>query len=515
MTTTKTDFDILLKNGSLADGSGQEPIQADIGICGDKIKAVGRLADATAEKTIDCSGLCVAPGFIDVHSHSDTYILLQPSAPSKIQQGVTTEIVGQCGSSASPLVGGAKLPSDWASHPYPHDWHTLREFRAVLQEVHPLINIVTMTGHRNLRMAVMGLAARPATTEETTAMVKLLDDELENGSSGFTTGLLYQPACHAQPEEIHALATACARHGGHYATHLRSEGTHLLEALDEAIETARISGVALQISHFKTSGPANWHLLEPAIARIEKARADGIRVYADRYPYTAAGTDLDVILPEWAERGAREEILARLSDPDTRAQIREEMMSTRDSGYWKTVMVGGTWCPANAPLRGRDIASIAAEWSCLPAEAVLRIVQADELRTGGFFFGMSEENLHRIFSLPWVMVGSDASLRATTGLLSDDHPHPRAYGTFPRFLAMCRDDKLLPLGEAVRRLTSLPAEAFHLADRGWIKPGFVADVTVFNPATVKDAATFAKPHQYPVGIAHVIANGHVVVGGNR
>jgi len=511
MIETKNDFDLVLAGGIVADGSGAEPCRADVGICGNKIKTIGRLDKATASRILDCAGLCVAPGFIDVHSHSDTYILLQPAAPSKIHQGVTTEIVGQCGSSASPLVGGAALPSDWASHTYHRSWRTMDDYREVLAELDPLMNIVYMTGHRNLRMAVMGLDARPATAEETAQMVRLLAEELDNGSSGLTTGLLYQPACHARPEEIHALARECARHGGHYATHLRSEGTHLIEAIDEAIETARLSSVPLQISHFKTSGPANWHLLETAIEHIERARADGLQVHADSYPYTAAGTDLDIILPEWAERGTRSEIMARIDDPATRLRIIDEMMRDRAPEYWRSVMVGGTWCKANMPLRGRDIAAIAATWQCLPAEAVLRIVRADELRTGGFFFGMSEDNLRRIYSLPWVMVGSDASLRSPEGVLSDDHPHPRAYGTFPRFLAMCRDEKLMPLGEAVRRITSLPAHAFGLESRGMIREGFIADITVFNAEKIKDTATYAAPHSFPVGIRHVIAGGRLAV----
>ncbi len=508
---TRNDFDLLLINGIVADGSGAEPSRADVGICRNKIKTVGQLGKATATRILDCASLCIAPGFIDVHSHSDTYIMLQPAAPSKIHQGITTEIVGQCGVSASPLVGGAALPADWASHTYSRQWHTMNEYREVIAGLDAMMNIVCMTGHRNLRMAVMGLDARPATAEETGQMVRLLAEELDNGSAGFTTGLLYQPACHARPEEIHALARECTRHGGHYATHLRNEGAKLIEAIDEAIETARLSGVPLQISHLKTSGPANWHLLETAIQRIESARADGLLVYADRYPYTAAATDLDIILPEWAERGTRTEIMSRLADPATRNRIVDEITSERSPEYWSTVMVGGTWCKANLQFRGCNIASIATTWQCLPAEALLRIVQADELRTGGFFFGMSEDNLRRIYSLPWVMVGSDASLRSPEGVLSDEHSHPRAYGTFPRFLALCRDEKLMSLGEAVRRITSLPAQAFGIQKRGMIREEFFADITIFDAEKIKDTATYTAPHSYPIGIRHVIAGGRIAV----
>lgn len=511
MEVNETGFDVLLTGGTIVDGSGGTPYFGDVGIRGDRIVAIGALGASQARRVLDCAGLCVSPGFIDVHSHSDTYIFLQPAAPSKIRQGVTTEIVGQCGASASPLIGGAVLPSDWASYRYSQSWQSMREYREALIARDPLMHIVPMTGHRNLRMAVMGLAARPATAEETDKMAHLLEEELANGSIGFTTGLLYQPACYAQPEEIHALARVCARHGGCYATHLRNEGSGLIEAVDEALETARQTGVKLQISHFKTSGPENWHLLETAIERIEAARAEGLRVHADRYPYLASGTDLDIILPEWAARGSKDTVLARLADPVTRLRIVAEMTDARGGDYWSRVQVGGTWCKANALLRGRDIAEIAATWRCAEAEAVIRIVEADGLRTGGFFFGMSEANLKRIYSLPWVMVGSDASLRSPDGVLSDDHPHPRAYGAFPRFLAMCRDELNMPLPEAIRRITALPADVFMLADRGRIQMGHFADITVFDAAKLRDTATYAAPHSYPIGIRHVISSGRVGV----
>jgi len=398
--TAEENFDILLVNGTVFDGSGAEPQNVDVGVRGDRIVAVGGLDRASSGRVLDCEGLAVSPGFVDVHSHSDAYILLQPAAPSKIHQGVTTEIVGQCGASASPLVGGAALPADWGSHRYPQAWRTMKDYRAALAARDPLVNIVPMTGHRNLRMAVMGLEARLATADEIKRMCAYFEAELEAGSAGLTTGLLYQPGCHAGREEILALARVCARHGGVYATHLRSEGAGLLEALDEAIGVARASGVSLQISHFKTSGPRNWPLLEPAIARIEAARAEGLSVHADRYPYLAAATELDVLLPEWASRGTHEAILTRLGDPALRRRMIEEMTADRDDGDWGRIQVGGTWCKANLVLRGQDLASIAEAWHCPPAEAVLRIVEGDRLRTGAFFFGMSADNLRRIYEQP-------------------------------------------------------------------------------------------------------------------
>ena len=514
----------MLANALLFDGSGSPPQRGSLAVRG------GRIAEIRAQpaeiptresaprpplprpaasdcEVIDCGGLALAPGFIDVHSHSDAYALLRPDAPSKITQGVTTEIVGQCGASASPLVGGAKLPSDWASFEYPRAWRNISEYLAALHEAEPLVNIVPMTGHRNLRMAVMGMEPRPAAPREIAQMAELLESELEGGSTGFTVGLAYQPACHSAEEEIIALAKVCARRGGIFATHLRSEGAALLEALDEAIRAAEESGAQLQISHFKTSGAANWTKLEAAIEKIEAARARGIRVFADRYPYTASGTDLDIILPEWAERGSREEILARLADAGARKKIAAELDSTRPPEYWQTVMVGGTWSPASRSLRGRRIDEIAREWKLPPAETLLRIVERDGLRTGGFFFGMSEENLARILSFPWVMIGSDASLRAGSGILSEDHPHPRAWGAFPAFFALCREKKLMPLEEAVRRVTGLPAETFALRERGQLKSGFIADLVLFNPNEISARATYESPSAPSAGIEAVFVRG--------
>lgn len=511
MKMTETRFNILLTGGTIVDGSGEKPYSGDVGICGDRITAIGSLGASQARRVLDCSGLCVSPGFIDVHAHSDTYIFLLPSAPSKIHQGVTTEIVGHCGASASPLVGGAVLSSDWASYRYPRSWQTMREYREALDACDPLMHIVPMTGHRNLRMAVMGSEARAATAGEIAWMADLFEEELDSGSAGFTTGLIYQPSHYAQPEEIHALARVCVRHGGCYSTHLRNEGSGLIAAIDEALETARQTGVTLQISHLKTMGPENWHLLETAIERIEAARAEGIRVHADRYPYLASCTSLDIVFPEWATRGSNDEILARLADRETRLRIISETMDGREGDYWERVKVAGTWSQENASLRGRSIAEIAAAWQCLEAEAVIRIVKADGLRTGRFFFGMSEDNLRRIYGLPWVMVGSDGSVCSPDGVLADQHPHPRAYGSFPRFLVMCRDVLHVPLPEAIRRITALPADVFGLTDRGCIQVGRIADVTVFDAEKLRDTATYAEPHRYPVGIRHVISAGRVAV----
>ncbi|HAL91683.1 MAG TPA: hypothetical protein DCM68_01500 [Verrucomicrobia bacterium] len=311
----------------------------------------------------------------------------------------------------------------------------------------------------------------------------------------------------AQPEEIRALAKVVARHEGIYATHMRSEGGKLLEAIDEALDVARVSGVRLQISHLKTAGRANWGKLDAALDKIRAAQKAGVEVASDRYPYTASCTDLDVILPTWAAQGGRVAILARLRDPDERAKIRAEMAAARDDKYWESVWIGSTHHLANAPFAGKPIAVAAEAWKLPPLDAALRFMETDELFTGGIFFGMSEENMWRILAEPWVMIGSDASIRAPWGPLSHDHPHPRAYGTFGRFLRAALDGKPVSIGEAVRKMTSLPAEQFRLKDRGAIRAGAFADIVALDPKTFRDLATYEKPHQFCEGLSAVWVNG--------
>ena len=504
-------MDWILRGGQVADGLGGEPVRADVGIAGDRVAAVGNLAGAEAANEIDAAGRLVCPGFIDVHTHSDAYLLIEPGAPSKIRQGVTTEITGNCGASAAPRGPGYTMPSDWLEQEYPGDWQSVAEYRALLAAQRPAVNSAMLIGHRAVRAAVMGIEPRAATPDEIAKMCGWLDQALEEGGAGLSTGLVYAPAMFAQPEEIQALARVAARRGGIYATHMRSEGGALLEAIDEALDVARATGVRLQISHLKTAGRANWGKREAALEKIRAARAAGLSVASDRYPYTASCTDLDVILPEWASQGGRAAILARLRDPGERAKIRAEMAAERDEAYWEGVWIGSTRHPDNAPFAGKPILKAAEAWKLHPLDAVLRFMETDELFTGGIFFGMSEENMWRILAEPWVMIGSDASIRSPEGPLSHDHPHPRAYGTFGRFLRAALDGKTVGIGEAVRKMTSLPAEQFRLKDRGVLRAGAYADVVVLDPKTVRDRATYEKPHQFCEGVSGVWVNGVVTV----
>ena len=497
-------FDLLISGGTVHDGNGGPAQRVDVGINGERIAALGDLAGAESRTQIDAAGRIVCPGFIDAHSHSDTFILIEPTAPSKIFQGVTTEVVGNCGASTAPRQGAYKMPTDWREKKYPGTWSSVAEYRALLAQVQPALNIALLIGHNSLRAGVIGYDARAATADEIRAMGALLERALDEGGAGLSTGLIYTPGLYSTPEEVQALAAVAARHGKIYTSHMRSEGDQLLEALDETLAIGRTTGIRVQVSHLKTSGRRNWQKLEAALEKIRAAQAAGVRVAADRYPYTASCTDLDVILPDWAAGGGRDVVLARLRDPATRKKLRDELVDDTD---WSTIMVGSLSRPELAPFRGQRLPEIAAALGLAPVDAALHLLDVDELRPSGIFFGMCEENLWRILAEPWVMVGSDASIRALTGPLAVDFPHPRAFGTFPRLLRAALDGETVSLPEMIRKMTSLAADQFQLKDRGRLAPGAFADVVVFDPLAVCDRATFAAPRQYAEGINHVIVNG--------
>lgn len=506
-----TMFDIIITGGQVLDGTGAPALAADVGIRGDCIEEIGDLARAEAKAVIAAAGRYVCPGFIDVHSHSDAYLLVEPSAPSKIFQGVTTEVVGNCGASAAPRVGRYLMPSDWREKTYPGPWSSVTDYRRLLEQVRPAVNVVLLIGHNSIRAGVLGYEGRAASAEELRKMAELLAQSLDEGGAGFSTGLIYPPGLFAAPEEVVELARVAAGRGKIYTSHMRSEGARLLEALDEAVGVGRKTGARVQVSHLKTSGRKNWHLVDAALERIRRARAEGVEVAADRYPYTAASTDLDVVLPGWASEGGRDAVLKRLRDPETRKRIREALQSSRDETYWPSIVIGSTHHPDNRRFQGMTLPDAARILSMEPVDALLYLVDSDELHTGGIFFGMSEENMWKILAEPWVMIGSDASVRAPTGPLGQDHPHPRAYGTFPRFLRAALDGKTVGVPEAVRKMTSLPAAQFRLKDRGILAAGMKADGVVFDPARVRDRSTFAKPHQLAEGVETVVVNGVLTV----
>lgn len=509
-------FDLLLRNGLVIDGTGAPPFAADVGIESDQVADVGDLAAAEARRSIDATGLWICPGFIDVHSHSDAYLLIEPAAPSKVAQGITTEVVGNCGASGAPRFGAARMPSDWQRQTYPGRWSTVAEYRALLEQERPAVNVVLLVGHNTLRGSVMGYDARPAGPDDVRRMVGFLERSMEEGAVGFSTGLAYAPGMFAEAEEIHPLARAVVARGGIYATHMRSEGRRLIEAIDETLATAQATGVRTQISHLKTSGPENWHKLDAVLERIARARAEGVEVAADRYPYTASSTDLDAILPDWACEGDRDAIVERLTEPASRARLRAELLAARpDEAAWSRIVVGSTGRADLVALTGHTLTEIARDTGREPVDVALDLMAQDRLATQAFFHGMSEENMWRILAQPWVMLGTDASIRSPVGPLSTDHPHPRAYGTMPRFLRAAIDGRTVPTAEAICKMTSLPAEQFRLRDRGVLRTGAAADIVVLDPMRVRDAADFASPHRLAEGIEIVIVNGAVTMENGR
>lgn len=519
----------LIKNGTIIDGQGTLAFVGDVLVEDDRIVEVipagpaGELQNfktSEPQNLIDASGLIVSPGFIDAHTHSDAYLVIEPDAPSKVTQGITTEINGQCGGSVAPRYGEARLSSDWAAVLGDRlTWRSLAEYREVLAAAKPAVNTVQFIGHNTLRSSVIGYAARAAGDEDLREMSRLLDESLDAGGWGLTTGLIYQPGKYSTPAEVAALAKVAAAKGGYYATHMRSEGDHILEAIDEVIELVKATGIRAEISHLKTSGRKNWHKIDAVLDKIEGAMSEGLLLGSDRYPYCAAGTDLDVVLPDWAQEGGAPAELARLQIANLRSQIIEEINALdRD---WSTVMIGGTWAEENKRYSGKTVAEILGletldfrpglassvlSLKSSPGELITSILLADGCKTGAFFFGMSEENLAKIYSRPWIVPGSDASLRAPWGPLGKDHPHPRAYATMPEFYRRVR-----ALGfsreETVARMTSVIADRFGIRGRGRIEKGAYADLVIWNEAEFKAKATFTDPHQFTGGVKAVMTNG--------
>ncbi len=511
-------FDFILRHATLFDGTGVAPFVADVGITGERISAIGDLSATQAASERDATGLWLTPGFIDAHTHSDAFLLLEPFAPSKLYQGVTTEVGGQCGGSAAPRLNGARLPSDWEAQTYPKrpgrettgpNWDTVADYRSCLEAVQPATNLILFAGHNTLRKGAMGDAPRAATSDELQRMVYTLEQALEEGAWGLSTGLVYHPGVHSTPDEVLTLVDACAKRGGMYATHMRSEGDTLLEAIDEVAHLTRTTGIHTQISHLKTSGKTNWHKLNAAFERIEALREEGHHVHSDRYPYLSSGTDLDIVLPEWASAGGNTTILKNLDDVQTCGQIAAEIdASGRDPD---SIMIGGTWSPETKQCQGKTVGEIMRATCRTMGTVITWILRMDRTRTGAFFFGMDEANLLRILEKPWVMPGSDASLRAPWGSLGRDYPHPRAYGTHPKYFHTLTERLHLSPATAIHRMTGLPATTFGISQRGFLREGNYADMVLLHPTQWRDTATYAHPHSFATGVDTVWINGSPVL----
>lgn len=508
----------LIKNGFVTDGTGRPGFRGCVVVDNDRIADVleGEVsvsADGSFDVVVDAEGSVVSPGFIDSHSHSDAYLVVEPDAPSKLSQGITTEINGQCGGSIAPRYGEARLSGDWASILGDRlQWRSLAEYREVLASAKPSVNTVQFIGHNTLRSSVVGYAGRNAAPDELSEMKRLLARELDDGGWGLTTGLIYQPGKYSTPEEVVALAEVASSRGGFYATHMRSEGDGILESIDEVIELVKATGVRAEISHLKTSGRRNWAKIDQVLEKMQAAVDEGLLLGSDRYPFCAAGTDLDVVFPDWAGEGAAPAEMERLKTPALRARIVDDInASGRD---WSTVMIGGVWHEDNRPYSGRMVSEICGGRT--PGETVCDILEKDLCRTGAFFFGMSDENLDRIYSVPWVVPGSDASLRAPWGPLGKDHPHPRAYGTMPGYFSRMTDrSRMCAVADevAIARMTSVPARRFGISGRGVLEKGAYADIAVWNRADFRNTATYVNSHSFCTGMEKVFVNGVLAYDG--
>jgi dihydroorotase/N-acyl-D-amino-acid deacylase len=516
---TVTDCDLLFAGGRVVDGTGAPWYRADVCVKGDRIAAVGALAGVEAVRRIDASKLVIAPGFIDMLGQSEDFVLVDPRAASKVTQGITTEITGE-GSAIAPLSPRMIAENEvWKGYGLQADWTTLAGYWKAFERARPAINLGTFVGAGGVRAMVVGDDDRPATPAELQAMEKAVAQAMEEGALGLSTSLIYTPGRFASTEEIIALARVAARYGGIYITHQRSEEEELDKSLEEVFRIARETPIAAEIYHLKTAGRAQWGRMPGVLKRIEQARAEGLDITADQYPYAASSNDLDASLPVWVREGGREKMLARLRDPAARAKAREDHV--KDDPYWldggaSRILITGVLNPELKKHEGRTIEEIAKAEGKDAFEALMDLVLADRGNTKRVTFSMSEEDVRTALKHPLVSFCTDSGARATDGPLSREKSHPRAWGSATRILGRyVREEKLLTLEEAVRKMTSLPAGRVGLADRGIVRPGMAADLVAFDPLTVRDRATFSEPAQYSEGVPYVAVNGQLVVDQGR
>lgn len=509
------DFDLIIVGGLVLDGRGRPGTVQDVGIRGGRIAAIGDLKDRSARRKIDAAGLAVAPGFIDFHSHSDDELLLGGAAQSKIRQGVTTEVLGQDGGSMAPL--NRKMRASLherlrKNYGLESDWEDFAGYFDFLEQNGMISNALSMVGQGTLRECVVGEDDRPASAEEISRMQQLARAAFAQGAYGISSGLEYTPGSFADTAEIIAICRAMDGRGI-YSTHMRNEDDTVIEALQEAIAIARGAGVALNVSHLKASARRNWHKLPEILALLDAAREGGMVVTCDRYPYVAYNTGLSSLFPLWSRDGGKEKFVARLQDGGLRDSLMAEVLAKVEKiGGWGSVMISGVpRNPERNKYEGKTIAELAGDGSD-PFALLMELITTEEGGGGMVGFAMSEENTAALLAYPYCMTASDGSALAAEGPLRSGSPHPRAFGTFPRLLGKyVREEGLMPLEEAVRKVTALPAQTLGLGDRGLLREGFWADVTLFDPARVRDRATWGEPHQYPEGIPYVIVNGEVVI----
>lgn len=513
---TEPAFDLVISDGHIMDGTGSPWYSGDLGIRAGKIAAIGNLSQAARKRTIDAGGKVVAPGFIDMLGQSEMTILVDPRLPSKIFQGITSEITGE-GNSIAPL-NDAIIQSDRKSYEYYHltpDWKTFRQYFGRLEKQGIGINLGSYVGATQVRRMVLGDEDRQPTPEQLEQMKTLVREAMKDGAVGVSTSLEYAPAPYAKTAELIALAGEAGKFGGIYATHMRNESDSVLEAIDEALRIGREGHIPVEIWHIKVAGKSNWGRMPEVVAKINAARAAGADVFADTYAYTAWYNDFSAFIPPWAHDGGTQKLVERLKDPATRARIRKDMLTpSRDwDNEWQeipgpeAIMIGAVQNPALLSMQGKRLSEVAKLWNKDPIDALFDFLIQDP-NTGVAVFGMSQPDVTLALQQPWVSIDNDSEGTSPEGLLGHAHPHPRAYGTFPRILSKyVREDKALSLENAIRKFTALPAQRMRLADRGVLKTGMWADVVVFDPATVRDRATFDNPNQLSDGMEFVLVNG--------
>ena len=520
MTQTPAGFDLVITNGHIIDGTGSPWYSGDVGIREGKVAAIGNLAAAPRKRTIDAAGKIVAPGFIDMLGQSELSILVEPRLPSKIYQGITTEITGE-GGSIAPL-NDAIIQADRPGYEHYHitpDWRTFRQYFARLEKQGMGINLASYVGATQVRRIVLGDDDKQPSPEQLAQMKALVREAMKDGAVGVSTALEYPPAPYAKTDELIALAAEGGKLGGIYSTHMRNEGDAVLEAIDEALRIGREAHVPVEIWHIKVAGKNNWGRMPEVVAKINAARAAGADITADTYAYTAWFNDFSAFVPPWAHDGGTSKLIERLKDPATRERIRKDMLTpSKDwDNEWQeipdpdAIMIGVVQNPKMLPLEGKRLSEIAKLWNKDPIDALFDFLIEDPY-AGVAVFGMSQPDVTLALEQPWVAIDNDSSGTSPEGILGQEHPHPRAYGTFPRILRKyVREEKVLTLEDALRKMSALPAQRLRLTDRGVLKAGMWADVVIFDPATVRDLATFDSPNQLSEGMEYVLVNGVPVI----
>ncbi len=514
-------FDLVITNGHIIDGTGSPWYSGDIGISNSKITAIGNLSEAARKRTIDARGMVVAPGLIDMLGQSETTILVDPRLPSKIYQGITTEITGE-GGSAAPL-NDSIIQNDRPSYSHYHvtpDWRTLRQYFSRLEKQGMGINLASYVGATQVRRMVLGDDDKQPTPEQLEQMKQLVREGMRDGAVGVSTSLEYAPAPYAKTEEIIALASEASKFGGIYATHMRNESDAVLTAIDEALRIGREAHIPVEIWHIKVAGKNNWGRMPEVVSKINAAREAGMDITADTYAYTAWFNSFSAFIPPWAHDGGDVKMIERLKDPATLARIRKDMMTpSKDwDNEWQeipgpeSVLIGVVQNPKLLPLQGKTLAEVAKLWNKDPIDALCDLLIEDNAFTDVAVFGMSEPDVALALQQPWVSIDNDSSGTSPEGILGQEHPHPRAYGTFPRILRKyVREEKKLTLEDAIRKMSAFPAQRMRLTDRGVLKTGMWADVVIFDPARVRDLATFENPNQLSEGMQYVLVNGVPVI----